>query len=1479
MERVGTRNVSVSVAGLININDTSLPNSPLVTLRCRAGFHGATQQFCAPCPVGAICDGGLARPRSQHGWWRLNTTRFVRCLPSHACLGNNTCASGYGGDMCNTCGAGHYRSQQDCDICSGESSATFVFSIVVIIMFVVVVLLLTKYDFKLASVTALVDFMQTVAILGYLPLSWPNSMRWMFKVASVFIFNFQMAAPECYDKTFNYASQWYLIQGLPIIIATVLFFCFCADRFLACCRNCCRRKEVRVIHVNKVTPAALVALKLLRNTKRARMEAGRSKGEHLKSVGGAGSILVLYLYFALLSTAIQVHMCAYLDDELSVLIAEPSEPCHVLWNLAGVQHSYYMKETFYPVLYPLSILSIIAYGVGIPAFYHYVFWHKREKITLDLWRRAQGKDVEGATWRAIPAAMKIQKIYRAHKLRHASGLGAYFVKKNPTKIAYIDVRRLFGKVYEDFSPDHASWRLVQLWRKILVAAAAVTFAHNPSLSAGLISCILVLAFALHMHVKPFMYSRHVFSTEHKTDHDVRNKNVAKASEEQRKIRAMAQYHAEHHLKDKRASHKALKQKQKEESMAAQLKELADSVPVIHKAKEHSSKFIDLLLDYNSLEAMNLLFCALLLNIGIMFDGLRYLDTNVDGFSFLGVEFAVSGTSEMTRKWNAYFVYVLETLAWIMFVLMFVLCVSSVLIDITRNMLYHTFDTLRVHKIMRIHKQQQKSALKIFKQNNLDIQEETAMLKHAMGQLQDDQAKHLQLQTKEFERKKNNIERGLASAALEKLRLNQKLRKMKKKQMSIIGAGGGDLPMMPDISVLNDNDEIDRAMQEYDSLLQGRADPAAQAARQRLQRRLQLRQHQLKKHELDQHLNEQLTDFEAKHANETAKLMLEIAQADVEEDKAVSGMSLDDAERMLQRLENEAQTSDDDDGKMSLGRERLKRKLEKRQREKMLREKAALASSTADVEEQARIQRNLDAELEALENQSEINRLHFQSQFEADQARQADRMRERLRKKNQKKMGKLFKSQEKLEKLVQRDNAAVANGMGDGDITEMLAIQTQIDVLANQAKTGQDELDALIEENAADSRMLLNQTLSQQAGAHSKLERKLLERKRKRKEREILGDAVSGHVDVTEIGGIRTSMEALKHRNALKDATARLDEARQHVATVREHVAMKKGVPGVKEERNKRIEIEEREAVAQGMAKLAAQQAIQRRQAELALEADIERAKLQAVSEAHLEVEMDAIMKQHKKDQAAAELHLALDKQKHKKLLEDRLRRRRKTRQAEHEIHMDNVAVATPVDLALDLKYAEVQVNDAQDRADGIMLNFVASQKAMAEVRVFFFLFSFFFFSIFFFSIFYFSIFYFLSFFFISFLASLLFHLQSNMFLLCSSSCCSSSSSSSFIIYFLSQELERETELHHSRLQRSLAKRKAHRQRAGHDKGKNLPPVPSLPSNMSPDIQAAISQLDTSLSGDQQAAALMAKLGKLVASSGSKSSETRKANDA
>jgi hypothetical protein len=146
----------------------------------------------------------------------------------------------------------------------------------------------------------------------------------------------------------------------------VLFTCFLFDRITQKCRDCCRKKKIRVVHVNKITPAAMKALKIMRNNKSLAMQEGRAPSEHLRSIGGAGAVLVLYLYFALLSMAVQVHMCEYLDDNLSVLIAEPSEPCNILYSYQEVKdvslalygeakENFKLTTNFYPVLYPLSV--------------------------------------------------------------------------------------------------------------------------------------------------------------------------------------------------------------------------------------------------------------------------------------------------------------------------------------------------------------------------------------------------------------------------------------------------------------------------------------------------------------------------------------------------------------------------------------------------------------------------------------------------------------------------------------------------------------------------------------------------------------------------------------------------------------------------------------------------------------------------------------------------------------------------------------------------------------------------------------------------------------------------------------------------------------------------------------------------------------------------------------------------------------------
>jgi hypothetical protein len=276
----------------------------------------------------------------------------------------------------------------------------------------------------------------------------------------------------------------------------------------------------------------------------------------------------------------------------------------------------------------------------------------------------------------------------------------------------------------------------------------------------------------------------------------------------------------------------------------------------------------------------------------------------------------------------------------------------------------------------------------------------------------------------------------------------------------------------------------------------------------------------------------------------------------------------------------------------------------------LKEKASLLLDQCDdEEEEEKITRNLENELDALENQANANKLHFQQQFTNDQQKQSDKMKARLQKKYNKKMAKLNKSKKKIELTVRIDNENQKSGMGDGDHSKMLLLQQQIYQLENRTKDGQDELDALIEANAADSRMLLSQAIAGQTNAHSKLEKRLQDRKKQRKEKDRLADEINGHVDITSIGGIKGSLTTLRNRNALKDATQRLLTARQQVAMAKEHVGFKKNVAGVKDERDLRINIEEREEVANGMALLEAQQASARRSRELLLEAEVEKGKV------------------------------------------------------------------------------------------------------------------------------------------------------------------------------------------------------------------------------------------------------------------------------
>ena len=104
---VGTYNVTLRIGEVV-----SRP-TPGATLRfeCGPGYFGTDGQYCAPCPDGAGCGGGVSPPIALVGYFPVAAGLFVACSPPDACLGgvNGTCSSLYFGPRCASCNVGAYR--------------------------------------------------------------------------------------------------------------------------------------------------------------------------------------------------------------------------------------------------------------------------------------------------------------------------------------------------------------------------------------------------------------------------------------------------------------------------------------------------------------------------------------------------------------------------------------------------------------------------------------------------------------------------------------------------------------------------------------------------------------------------------------------------------------------------------------------------------------------------------------------------------------------------------------------------------------------------------------------------------------------------------------------------------------------------------------------------------------------------------------------------------------------------------------------------------------------------------------------------------------------------------------------------------------------------------------------------------------------------------------------------------------------------
>ena len=211
---VGYKNVTLWVA------NRSAPTllydfEELVVAVCPPAFYGVVGETCLGCPVGAACPGGELSTdlvRSLPGFWRVNVsapsaacaaagrqgrTEFgcpvlQACSPAGACLGNNTCATGYTGSRCATCQDGYFNSNGACAACPSSPFAAIIIFIVAALAACALSYGLTKAGLDLPLLTIGIDYAQVIAVFAQTSVQWPTQITSLYTILSAFNLNLDL---------------------------------------------------------------------------------------------------------------------------------------------------------------------------------------------------------------------------------------------------------------------------------------------------------------------------------------------------------------------------------------------------------------------------------------------------------------------------------------------------------------------------------------------------------------------------------------------------------------------------------------------------------------------------------------------------------------------------------------------------------------------------------------------------------------------------------------------------------------------------------------------------------------------------------------------------------------------------------------------------------------------------------------------------------------------------------------------------------------------------------------------------------------------------------------------------------------------------------------------------------------------------------------------------------------------------------------
>jgi hypothetical protein len=480
---VGHKNISYAVAGQMGFTNST--DFAAVFTACIGGRRdprtadpgpwtgafGRPGEFCAPCPLGAVCagfnsdlviktdpesvfDGGThTYPRPVIGWFNLNSSDsktsamygacpeqiaseypgrdvcIVPCDPKDSCIGDNFCAYGYRSTepmfRCSTCDVGFYRRAIDCVKCPDSPWALVIGFVLLVMAGGGLAYVLNKKKINLAFISIGVDYFQVIAIFANSKVAWPPALKELFHILSAFNLNIEIVAPECIVPNLAYKSKWTFIMVLPLAIT--LFFGILAfgSSFY---KSLIKGQKVKLANQGAALASSVLLL-----------------------------MYVMYIY--LTRNVLEIFNCSPTDppDGKTYLSASAVfEPCGVP---GGTQMS----------LIGAAVIALVVYVAGYPVALFALLYKNRESVMEDQLLRAKGVGND--------------KLTNPH---------AYFLRKR------------WSRTYYQFKPDLYFWTLVIIVRKFCIAATYILYNKNAAFQLAASMLIMFLAYAAQVVYYPYM---------------------------------------------------------------------------------------------------------------------------------------------------------------------------------------------------------------------------------------------------------------------------------------------------------------------------------------------------------------------------------------------------------------------------------------------------------------------------------------------------------------------------------------------------------------------------------------------------------------------------------------------------------------------------------------------------------------------------------------------------------------------------------------------------------------------------------------------------------------------------------------------------------------------------------------------------------------------------------------------------------------